>query len=107
MAETITNAITDMLYDFLHLTMQPDASSVRRIEAEAYAGMALLKVLCDPDMTFESGTEGGKLLCEYVLRAESGAAATFEEDFAADILRLKVSNDIQGYAEAMGYVVSE
>lgn len=103
----MTETITNMLYDFLHLTMQPDTSSAGRIQAEAYAGMALLRVLCDPELTFEPGTEGGKLLCEYVLRAESGAAATFEEDFAADILRLKVSKDIQDYAEAMGYVVSE
>lgn len=103
----MTEEIRNMLYDFLHHTMRPDESTVRRIDDEAGAGMALLKTIGNPDLTFEPGTEGGKLLCEYVLRAESGAAATFEDDFAADILRLKLSFDIQGYAEAMGYDVSE
>ena len=99
----MTEEIREMLYDFLHQPEELDESSARRIQNEAAAGMALLRKLCSPSLAFDPGTEGGQLLCEYVLRAESGAAATFEEDFDQEIRRLHLDDIVGSYAEAMGY----
>lgn len=99
----MTEEIRTMLYQFLHITQDPDEESIARIDNEASSGMALLRRLCSASLDFAPGTEGGQLLCEYVLRAESGAAATFQDDFAEEILGLHLDDVVNGYAEAMGY----
>ena len=91
------------LLDFLHYTQTPDDSTARRIQDEAAAGLEYLKRYFDPDATYEPGTRGYALLCEYVLRAESGAVSTFETDFSSDLVGGRVENDVKAYAEAMGY----
>ncbi len=99
----MTESIYQMLLDFLHVLQEPDESTVRRITSEGNAGIALIRKYGDPDASCEPGTESGALLCEYVLRAESGAAMTFIQDFAQEVLSLRVETDVREYAEAMGY----
>lgn len=93
--------IYQMILDFLHITQTPDKSSVRRIQNEINSGITFIKTYCDNDATCRPGTESGALLCEYVLRAESGAAATFEADFAQDIVQMQVATDVRKYLEAI------
>ena len=100
----MTEEIYEMLLDNLHITFVPDQSTVSRITNEADAGIAYIRKYCDPNATCEPGTESGQLLCEYVLRAESGAGATFDVDFAQEILQMKAARDADLFAEAMGYV---
>lgn len=100
---TLKETTYENLLDFLHVTQTPDESTARRIHNEAEAGLEYLKRYFDPDATYEPGTRGYTLLCEYVLRAESGAVSTFETDFASDLVGGRVENDVKAYAEAMGY----
>lgn len=53
------------------------------------------------------GTESGQLLCDYVLRAESGALETFAQDFAGEITAGRIDFDTKTYAEAMGYAQTQ
>lgn len=99
----MTAEIYQMILDFLHITQTPDTGSQHRIENEIDAGIRVIRKYIDPDASCEPGTESGSLLCEYVLRAESGAMATFEEDFAQDIVQGYASTQARQYAEAMGY----
>lgn len=99
----MNETIYQMILDFLHVTYTPDESTVRRITNEINSGMKFLRNYCDPEAGFMPGTESGGLLCEYVLRAESGAAAAFEDDFAQDIVQSKLAFDVRKYAEAVGY----
>lgn len=99
----MTATIYQMILDFLHITQDPDESSQRRIEKEINNGIRYIQKYCDPDATCEPGTEYAQLLCEYVLRAEAGALATFETDFAQDIVQGYASTQVRQYAEAMGY----
>ena len=43
------------------------------------------------------------MLCEYVLRAESGDLETFKKDYSEEIVGAKIEADVKEYAEAMGY----
>ena len=99
----VTQTIYEMLLQFLHITQTPDADSVSRIQNEAASGIRYIQRYCDPEATCEPGTDYSDLLCEYVLRAEGGALATFEDDFAQDIVQAKIITDTKMYAEAMGY----
>jgi len=99
----LTEAIYQMILQFLHLTHSLDDASVSRITNEINAGIAYIRRYGDPDATCEPGTESGALLCEYVLRAEAGALSTFAVDFASEILQMKAVSDASKYAAAMGY----
>lgn len=99
----MTDTIRQMLLDFLHITQEPDKSTERRIADEAAGGIKYIRDHCDPDATCEPGTEYAQLLCEYVLRAESGALAEFKLDFAQEITEGGIATDVKNYAEAMGY----
>lgn len=99
----MTTTVKKMLLDFLHITYTPDSSTESRLANEADDGLAFIRKHCDPNATCEPSTEYAGMLCEYVLRAESGARATFEEDFAGDIVGGLCSTQAKDYAEAMGY----
>lgn len=92
-----------MILDNLHITVEPDESTKRRLENEIEEGERYIKKYCSPDADFSPGTQAGALLCEYVLRAEAGARATFAQDFAEDILQCRLETETGKYAEAMGY----
>lgn len=100
---TVTEEIYNMLLRALHVTYTPDADTAARINNEGAAGIALIQKYCDPESDCAPGTRCGQLLCEYVLRAEAGAAETFLQDFAQDIVEIKNETDIKAYAEALGY----
>ena len=99
----VTDEIFQMILNNLHITYTPDESTVQRIRNETSSGMAYIKKYCDPDADFRPGTEYGQMLCDYVLRAESGALDTFAVDFASDITAGRIQTDVDDYAEAMGY----
>lgn len=99
----VTDETYQMLVDNLHITYTPDESTAARLRSEAAAGIAYIKKYCDPAADFSPGTRFGQLLCDYVLRAESGALETFARDFAGEITAARIESDVAGYAEAMGY----
>lgn len=99
----VTDEIYQMLMDNLHITYTPDESTAARLRNEAATGIAYIKKYCDPAADFTPGTKFGQLLCDYVLRAESGALETFARDFAGEITAARIESDVAGYAEAMGY----
>lgn len=99
----VTDEIYKMLIDNLHITYTPDESTAARLQNEAAAGISYIKKYCDPAADFAPGTKFGQLLCDYVLRAESGALETFARDFAGEITAARIESDVAGYAEAMGY----
>ena len=101
--ENIPEKVRQMVMDDLHITYDPDGSTINRISNEISSGMAYIKKYCDPNADFCPGTSSGRMLCDYVLRAEAGALETFADDFAADITAAKIETDVNGYAEAMGY----
>lgn len=92
-----------MILDNLHMTYKPDDSTERRVKNEISAGIAYIKKYCSPSADFSPGTRFGQMLCDYVLRAESGAAETFAADFAEDITAARAEYEAERYAEAMGY----
>ena len=100
----ITDTVYNMLLRKLHVTYTPDVDTEQRLRDEGAAGIRLLKKYCDPEVDCEPGTRCGELLCEYVMRAEAGAADTFLKDFAQDIIELQTETDVNRYAEAIGYV---
>lgn len=100
----ITDTVYNMLLRKLHVTYTPDVDTEQRLRDEGAAGIRLLKKYCDPEADCEPGTRCGELLCEYVMRAEAGAADTFLKDFAQDIIELQTETDVNRYAEAIGYV---
>lgn len=99
----ITEEVYNMLLRALHVTYTPDEDTRQRIQEEGAAGIALIRKYGDPDTDCDPGTRCGELLCEYVRRAEAGAAETFLQDFGQDIVELKNESDVQVYAEAQGY----
>ena len=99
----VTEEIYRMILDSLHVTYEPDESTKRRIENETASGIAYIRKYCDPGADFAPGSRFGQLLCDYVLRAESGALETFAADFAGDITAARIGHEVEKYAEAMGY----
>ena len=99
----ISEEIYQMLIRALHITYEPDTDTIQRITDEAKAGIEEIQKYGDPDATCIPGTISGRLLCEYVMRAEAGAAETFRTDFAQDILEMHQFADVRRYAEAIGY----
>lgn len=99
----MTETIFKMICDNLHITYTLDESTRSRLENEINAGIAYVQRYCDSGATCEPGTLSGQLLCEYVLRAESGALETFTEDFKREILEARSFVEVGEYAEAMGY----
>lgn len=103
MTESVTEEIYRMILNNLHITYEPDEATEARIRNEAAAGIAYIRKYCNPDAECGPGTRFGQLLCDYVLRAESGALETFSRDFAQEITAAKIEADTDRYAEAMGY----
>ena len=101
--QNVTDEIYRMILNNLHITYDPDQSTEERLINEAEAGIAYIKKYCDPDADCSPGTKFGRLLCDYVLRAEAGALETFANDFEEDIIGAKIASDTEQYAEAMGY----
>lgn len=99
----VTDEIYQMILNNLHITYTPDESTVKRLKNETAAGIAYIRKYCSPDADCSPGTEYGQMLCDYVLRAESGALETFAGDFASDITAGRIKTDVDEYAEAMGY----
>lgn len=97
------DATYQMLLDNLHITYEPDESTVRRVQQEGEAGIAYIKKYGGPRTSFAPGTMGGQLLCEYVLRAEAGALESFQRDYLSDLIQLQAEASISTYAEAVGY----
>ncbi|MBQ9328938.1 MAG: hypothetical protein IJ225_10480 [Solobacterium sp.] len=95
------DAILEMVKDSLHMSFDLDDSSARRLNNEIGQGIAYIQRYGDPSASCLPGTVTGQLLCEYVLRAESGAVETFYTDFRNDILSLKAESDARAYAEAV------
>lgn len=100
---TVGNEIVLMVKDSLHMSFTLDESSARRLNNEIASGIAYIKKYGDPDASFEPGTISGQLLCEYVLRAESGAAETFAVDFRNDLLAMRSESEAVLFAESQGY----
>lgn len=99
----MTETIFKMICDNLHITYTLDESTTARLTNEINAGIAYIKRYCNFGASCEPGTLSGQLLCEYVLRAESGALETFAEDFRKEILEARTAVEVEEYAEAMGY----
>lgn len=102
--ESVTDEVYQMLLDNLHITYSLDSSTEQRIRNEAASGIAYIRRYCDPGADFSPGSRFGQMLCDYVLRAESGALETFAVDFAGDITAARIEHEAEAYAEAMGYV---
>lgn len=103
----ITETVYSMLMRALHVTYTPDEDTERRIRAEGSAGKDLLNRYADPEADCEPGSRCGQLLCDYVMRAEAGAAETFLQDFAQDIVEIKSEYDAKTWAAGMGYTEAE
>lgn len=101
---SIPQEVYQMILDNLHITYTPDDSTKNRITNEISSGIEYIRKYCDPSAECSPGTNSGQLLCDYVLRSESGALETFAADFAEEITAVKIETDVDGYAEAMGYV---
>lgn len=99
----VSDEIYQMILDNLHITYTPDVSTQARINNEIAAGIAYIQEYCDPSADCNPGTISGQILCDYVLRAESGDLETFEKDYAEEITAQKIKCDVYQYAEAMGY----
>lgn len=103
----VTETVYNMLIRALHVTYTPDEDTEQRIRAEGAAGKALLNRYADPEAGCEPGTRCGQLLCDYVMRAEAGAAETFLQDFAQDIVEIKTEFDARTWAAGKGYTEAE
>ncbi|MCI8710402.1 MAG: hypothetical protein HFG99_11430 [Dorea sp.] len=103
MMEPVRDEVYKMVLDNLHVTHEVDESTERRIKNEISSGISYIKKYCNPRADFAPGTQFGGMLCEYVLRAESGAAETFYGDFSEEITATRMEHETQEYAEAMGY----
>lgn len=101
--EPVKDEIYKMILNNLHITYEIDEATEKRLKNEISSGIAYIKKYCDPRTDCSPGTQFGQLLCEYVLRAESGALETFARDFAEEITALNVEYETSKYAEAMGY----
>lgn len=99
----ISDEIYKMIIDNLHITYTPDESTERRLKNEIADGISFIREHCDPEADCAPGTKFAGMLCDYVLRAESGAKETFAQDFAEDITGAKIGYDTRKYAEVMGY----
>jgi len=95
--------IIQMVKDSLHMSFTLDESSTRRLNNEIASGIAYIQKYGDPDASFDPGTISGQLLCEYVLRAESGATETFAVDFRSDLLAMRSESEAHQFAESQGY----
>lgn len=103
MASLATASIIQMIKDNLHITYDTDESTERRLRNEADSGIQYIRKYCDPAAACEPGTRYAAMLCEYVLRAESGALDSFQADYATEITAARAELDADRYAEAMGY----
>lgn len=101
--QSIPDEVFKMILNNLHITYTPDEATESRLVNEISSGIAYIKKYCDPDADCSPGTRFGQMLCDYVLRAESGDLETFADDFAEDITAAKLESDVERYAEAMGY----
>ena len=99
----MTATIFKMVCDNLHITYELDESTRSRLENEINAGIAYIQKYCDSGADCEPGTLLGQLLCEYVLRAESGALDSFMQDFRREILETRIQVEAGQYAEDKGY----
>lgn len=107
MASLTTATIIQMVKDNLHITYDTDESTERRLRNEAESGIQYIRKYCDPAATCEPGTRFAAMLCEYVLRAESGALESFQADYATEITAARAELDADRYAAAMGYAEDE
>lgn len=103
MASLATASIIQMIKDNLHITYDTDESTERRLRNEADSGIQYIRKYCDPAAACEPGTRYAAMLCDYVLRAESGALDSFQADYATEITAARAELDADRYAEAMGY----
>ena len=103
MASLVTASIIQMIKDNLHITYDTDESTERRLRNEVDSGIQYIRKYCDPAAACEPGTRYAAMLCEYVLRAESGALDSFQADYATEITAARAELDADRYAEAMGY----
>lgn len=99
----IPQKVYKMILNNLHVTYTPDKSTEQRIKSEIRSGMNYIRKYCSPEADFEPGSDFGQMLCDYVLRAESGATETFKTDFAEDITAARLEHETKEYAEAKGY----
>ena len=104
-ALNVSESIMRMLKDYLHITYTLDESTQRRLENQAANGIAYIRRYCNASC--EPGTDYSAMLCEYVLRAESGALETFSTDFDKDIREAKMLTEVNKYAEVMGYAEAQ
>lgn len=107
MASLATATIIQMIKDNLHITYDTDESTERRLRNEAESGIQYIRKYCDPAATCEPGTRFAAMLCEYVLRTESGALESFQADYATEITAARAELDADRYAAAMGYAEDE
>lgn len=97
----VSETIYQMVLDGLHVTHTPDTSTASRLRNEIASGMEFITKYCNPEADFSPGTRFGQMLCDYVLRCESGDVETFAADFSEDITACKVESDVEAYVEAM------
>lgn len=101
--QSVSDDVYQMILDNLHITHNMDDSTERRLKNEILAGIAYIQKYCDPSADCMPGTTSGQMLCDYVLRAESGDLETFANDYSEEITGAKIASDTDQYAEAMGY----
>ncbi len=101
--KTVQDEVYKMIFDNLHITYKVDESTENRLKNEISSGIAYIKKYCNPRADFSPGTQFGQMLCEYVLRAESGELETFADDFSEEITAASIEHEADDYAEAMGY----
>lgn len=95
---TVTDTVFKMVKDNLHITYTLDESSESRIKNEILSGMACIsKYTQNPK--FEPGGDHAAMLCEYVLRAESGALESFEKDYENEIIQMSILSEIDTYTK--------
>ena len=99
----VSTTIFNMVCNNLHITYTLDTSTTARLTNEIETGIAYIQRYCDSAATCEPGTLSGQLLCEYVLRAESGALDSFAVDFRKDILEARNFVEVGTYAQEKGY----
>ena len=102
MAVTVTESCLQMVKDALHMNYALDTSTASRLNNEIMAGMQYIRSYCGPAAGFEPGEPYAQLLCDYVLRAESGALETFKADFAAELNAGQIDALTDSFAAALG-----
>ena len=71
------------------------------------SGIAFIRKYCDKNADCSPGTDFGQMLCEYVLRAESGDLETFKKDYSEEIVGAKIEADVKAAEKKFAAQIAE